>query len=89
MTDSRDSQPSIRLLFFAMAQELAGETKRHVPLEAETTVAALDARLREELPWLGTRLSSYRIAVDREFATGDMPVRPGAEVAIIPPVSGG
>ncbi len=44
----------------------------------------LDARLGEALASPGVRA-----AVDRVLARGDAPVPPGAEVAFMPPMSGG
>ncbi len=79
----------VRVLFFAMAQELAGTSQVDLELAGPTTAADVETCLAERYPWLGTKLTSYRIAVDREFASADAPVVDGAEVAIIPPVSGG
>ena len=40
-------------------------------------------------PSLGPLLSRSALAVDQEFAGDETPLRDGAEVAIVPPVSGG
>ena len=75
-----------RVLYFASLRDDAGRAEEAVP--AGGTLAALYARLRERhgLRWSQAQL---RVAVDGAFAAWDDPVPPGAEVAFIPPVSGG
>lgn len=78
----------IHVLYFAGAREAAGaarETLERVP----ATVADLRRALTEAHPALGRILPRCRIAVDQEFAEDDAPLRDGAEVAVVPPVSGG
>ncbi len=79
----------IRVLFFALAQELAGESSIQLSLAAPATAGDAEAALKQRYQWLGEKLSSYRIAVDEEFCRGDTPLLNGSELAIIPPVSGG
>ena len=79
----------IRVLFFAMAHELAGESSIELSLPAPATAGDAEDALKKRYEWLGERLSSYRIAVDEEFGGKDTPLRDGSELAIIPPVSGG
>ena len=52
-------------------------------------MADLRRRLLEIHPRLSSVLPRCRIAVDRDFVPEDAAVRDGAEVAVIPPVSGG
>ncbi|MFP6633323.1 MAG: MoaD/ThiS family protein [Planctomycetota bacterium] len=85
----QDQTLRIRVLFFAIAGELAGESSIELELDSPATASDAEAKLKERYDWLGKRLSSYRIAVDEEFARSDTPVRDGSELAIIPPVSGG
>jgi molybdopterin converting factor subunit 1 len=78
----------VHVLYFAGARERAGtarETLERVP----ATVAELRNALAEAHPGLGRILPRCRIAVDEEFAADDAPLRDGAEIAIVPPVSGG
>ncbi len=86
---TQDKTLKIRVLFFALAHELAGENSIEIEMAAAATAADAEEELQRRYDWLGTTLSSYRIAVDEEFAGGDTPLRDGSEVAIIPPVSGG
>ncbi|MFN0016143.1 MAG: MoaD/ThiS family protein [Saprospiraceae bacterium] len=53
----------------------------------QTTVGSVRTRLETEFPALkGMR---YRMAVDQKIATEDMPLTENAEVALLPPFSGG
>jgi MoaE-MoaD fusion protein len=79
---------SIHVLYFAGAREAAG-TARETLERAPTTVVDLRRALTEAHPALARILPRCRIAVDQEFAGDDAPLRDGAEVAIVPPVSGG
>ena len=79
----------IEILFFAVAHDLAGTSSSTLELAGPATVRDAEAALKERFDWFGTRLSSYRIAVDEEFASADTPLSDGSTIAIIPPVSGG
>jgi len=45
--------------------------------------------LVEEYPDAADLFAACRVAVNREFVSPDSPIADGAEVALIPPVSGG
>ncbi len=53
------------------------------------TVADLRRRLAEQVPALAGLLERSALAIDGEFATEGQPVRAEAEIALLPPVSGG
>jgi molybdopterin synthase sulfur carrier subunit len=77
------------VLLFAQAREAAGT--RRADLEGENVVevlAAADARFGPEFARLRTSCS---VAVDGEVVAPDAWSRtaPGAELAVLPPVSGG
>ena len=74
---------------FAGARELAGADSIHLTLPDGATVADLRRALVVHHPGLAPLLARSRIAVDREFAEDSAVVPDGAEVAVIPPVSGG
>jgi MoaE-MoaD fusion protein len=78
----------VTVLYFAAAREAAGAA-RQVLDPAPPTVGDLRHRLLSLRDSLGPVLAKSRIAVDGEFADDAAPLRDGAEVAIIPPVSGG
>ncbi len=83
----------MKLLYFAWLRARIGTGAEEVTPPAEVaTVAGL-------LDWLAARGPHYaaalanravvRVAVNREYAGLDHPVRPGDEVALFPPVTGG
>jgi molybdopterin converting factor subunit 1 len=78
----------VTVLFFAVAREAAGTDAESLD-EAPATVAALRTLLAARHPALARVLPRCRLAVDQAFAEDGDPVRDGAEVAVIPPVSGG
>jgi molybdopterin synthase sulfur carrier subunit len=77
---------SVTVLYFASLREKAGIDSEIVPLES--SLAQLYDRLRERHGFAFAR-EKLRVAVDGAFADWQAPVRDGAEVAFIPPVSGG
>lgn len=78
----------IQVLYFAAARDAAGASGEAIaPVPPD--VGALRARLVALHPGLARLLPRCRVAVDQEFAGDDATLRDGAEVAILPPVSGG
>ena len=77
-----------RVLLFGPLRDLAGWRERAV--EA-ATLSALRKRLAAEDPALGEALAGRGVqaAVDRAVVRGDLALAPGAEVAFLPPMSGG
>jgi molybdopterin converting factor subunit 1 len=79
----------VRVRLFARARDLAGSEMIEVALEAGATVGELRRRLAEKIPALAGLLARSALAVNDEFAGDDVPLVPDAEVALLPPVSGG
>jgi molybdopterin converting factor subunit 1 len=79
----------VRVRLFAAARQAAGASEIELDLPAAATVAELRAALADRIPALRPALGSLMIAVDAEYAPDDLPISPDAEVAAIPPVSGG
>ncbi len=83
----------MKLLYFAWLKTKTGVAEEEVAPPPEVTTVA------ELLTWLQTRgpgyadalsdLSALRVAVNQEYAKPSDPVRPGDEVALFPPVTGG
>ncbi|MGB8929843.1 MAG: molybdenum cofactor biosynthesis protein MoaE [Anaeromyxobacteraceae bacterium] len=79
---------AIHVLFFALTRDVAGGTTEELE-PPPATVGELRARLLALHPGLSRILPRCRVAVDQEFADDATALRDGAEVALIPPVSGG
>ena len=78
-----------RVHLFAVARQRAGRPVVEVDLPDGATVADLKAALRATAYDLAAILPAARFAIDSEYADDDAPIPPGAEIALIPPVSGG
>ena len=74
---------------FARARELAGSGTIEVELAPGATVADLRRRIAVVCPRLEGLLERSAIAINDEFADDALNVPANAEVALIPPVSGG
>ncbi len=79
----------VRIRLFARARDLAGTDTLTVELPVGATVQQLRRRLAEASPALANLLPRCALAVNDEFADNDLTVPADAEVALLPPVSGG
>jgi len=77
----------VTLLYFASLRDAAGAPSETLDTTA-ANLGALYAQARERHGF-ALPLERLRVAVDGEFARWSDGVRDGAEVAFIPPVSGG
>jgi molybdopterin converting factor small subunit len=75
------------VLLFAGLRESCGDDVLRVDLPLPTTVAALRAAAEAQFPTLVGMV--YRIAIDQRYANDDAAIGETAEVAFLPPVSGG
>lgn len=80
---------NITICFFARARDLAGAESVTLTLEPAVTLGGLRAELSRRFPPLAGLLTHCRLAVNAEFAQEDDLLPPDAEVAVLPPVSGG
>jgi molybdopterin converting factor subunit 1 len=78
---------SVRL--FARAKDLAGADVVRLELPDGATVGELRQRLAADYPRLAALLERSALAVQDEFAEDELTLPRGAEVALLPPVSGG
>lgn len=78
----------VRVRFFGAAADLAGTRETELPAGA-TTLDELWLLLEERHPDLSPMRDTLAFAVNEEYARGNDRVRPGDEVAVLPPVSGG
>ena len=77
----------MKVLAFGIVKEIFGRPVTDLSVEG-LTAGELKANLEHQYPRL-KQLSSFMIAVNSEYATPATLIKPGDEVAIIPPVSGG
>jgi molybdopterin converting factor subunit 1 len=80
---------NVRVRLFAAARQAAGCDRVEVELPSGATISQLRRRLVGELPGLAGLVGQAMFAIDAEYARDGDEIRPGVEVACIPPVSGG
>jgi molybdopterin converting factor subunit 1 len=85
----RRLKSSLTVRLFAVARERAGRAQIELDLPLPATVADLRLILALQYPELASLAPRVSIAVDSEYSTDATLILPGAEVALIPPVSGG
>lgn len=79
----------VEVLLFAQARQIAGGDTLEVEVESDCTVADLKSAIAAACSELENLLSRSSIALDQKYAVDVDTVEAGAEVAMIPPVSGG
>lgn len=79
----------LRLLAFATAGDALGASETSLELPDGSTVGDLRAALGRSHPAMAPLWPRLAVAVDGALVGDDAPLRDGAEVALLPPVSGG
>ena len=77
---------SVTVLYFASLRDAAGVASEQVPRPESLRALYRELQGRHGLALAPERL---RVAIDGAFCPWDAPVPEGAEIAFIPPVSGG
>ncbi|MBX6350455.1 MAG: molybdenum cofactor biosynthesis protein MoaE [Clostridia bacterium] len=80
---------TVRVLAFGAAAEAAGAREWSVELAPGARLRDLLEKVACERPALARMLPSLAFAVDQDFARPEAELRDGAEVALLPPASGG
>ncbi|CAD74386.1 MAG TPA: MoaD/ThiS family protein [Rhodopirellula baltica] len=81
---------SIEVLLFAGASEAADGADRVIVQSHENTTASdLMKQLADQYAALAPLAQRSRLAIDQKYVSPSHVIQPGAEVALIPPVSGG
>jgi len=80
---------NVRVRLFAAAKQVAGQDSVTVELPEGATVADLRRRLADDIPQPSGLLDRVLFSVNLKYADDDSKIPSGAEVACIPPVSGG
>jgi molybdopterin converting factor subunit 1 len=79
----------VEVLVFARIREAAGATKVTLQIEEPVRVATLRAALERRFPEHSSLIRGCLFAIDGDYAAPESVIPEGAEVACIPPVSGG
>ena len=79
----------VTVLYFAQARERAGRSSETIEVADHVRLDAALAAIRAARPELVPLWEHLAIAVDGVLAPGDAVLRAGAEIALLPPVSGG
>ncbi len=74
---------------FAGARELTGQEEIEVVLSDNATVKMLREAIQKQSPELSPLLPHAMFAIDASYANDEMRIPADAEIACIPPVSGG
>lgn len=77
----------VNVLAFGIAKDIFGGSSINIEMNGNTT-AELKHTLEKKYPKL-KQLASYMVAVNNEYADDGLEINERAEVAVIPPVSGG
>ena len=80
---------SVRILLFSVLKERVGASVLDLSIEAECTVSAVEALVLDRYPSLKPYAGVWRVAVNQKYSDKTTVVRPGDELALITPVSGG
>jgi sulfur-carrier protein len=79
----------IEVKLFAMARQRLGQESVLVDLPPNATVQDLRQALAKQCPMLAPALGQIRFAVNNDYASDEAVIPEAAELACIPPVSGG
>ena len=79
----------VRVKLFAIARQRVGSESVEIELPASASVGLLRSALSDKYPLLADVLPHVRFAVNSEYAADSQPIPAAAEIAVIPPVSGG
>ena len=79
----------MKVLLFARVRDLIGADHVEVAPPEPATIGELRRRLAGEYPGVAGLLEKCAFAINDEFAGDPAPIPVGAELALLPPVSGG
>ena len=79
----------VRVKLFALAAQLAADDELEVRLDGGRSIADLRRAIVEKCPALANIMPHLMFAINSEYAADSTQVPESAEIACIPPVSGG
>jgi molybdopterin converting factor subunit 1 len=79
----------VRVLFFGMLKDMVGKAEDSIDVRDGASVRDVLSHYESQIPRLKESLPSVALAVNQQYAEAGTTLRPGDEVALLPPVSGG
>jgi molybdopterin synthase catalytic subunit/molybdopterin converting factor small subunit len=79
----------IRVLFFGILKDLAGKPSDSLSLPENATLRDVLNHYEQAIPQMKATTSSLAMSINQEYAGLATRLKPGDEVALLPPVSGG
>jgi MoaD family protein len=79
----------VRVHFYSQLRDLIGTPELDLELPEKTTVKDLLERIYQQKPALRSRDKSILVGAGVEFVDRKYELKPGDEIAIMPPVQGG
>jgi molybdopterin synthase catalytic subunit len=79
----------VRVLFFGILKNVVGKAEDAIDVPDGASIRDVLAVYESKIPQLKESLPSLALAVNQQYAGPDTKLRPGDEVALLPPVSGG
>ena len=80
---------NVRVQFYAQLRELLGKNALELELPQGATVRDLLEKIYAQKPGLRAQDKSILVGAGVEFVDRDYQLKPGEEIAIMPPVQGG
>jgi len=80
---------TVRVKLFAVARELLGQDEVTLAITGAATAKSVREALKSTYPALASIVDGSLMAVDTQVVNAAHVIPPGAEIALIPPVSGG
>lgn len=85
----RGAVVKVNVRLFAIVRQHVGQSSVSLDLPDHATVADLKSSLATAYPSLEPLLPNLMISVNSQYAADESPIPPHADLAAIPPVSGG
>jgi molybdopterin synthase catalytic subunit/molybdopterin converting factor small subunit len=79
----------VRVLFFGMLKDFAGRESDLLSMPDDCTLADVLSHYQALIPQLQGLAASIAMSINQEYAGADAKLKPGDEIALLPPVSGG
>jgi MoaE-MoaD fusion protein len=79
----------VRVLFFGILRDLAGQADDSLTLPEHATLSDVLSHYQSRIPSLTKLSSSLALSINQHYASPEATLHPGDEVALLPPVSGG